>query len=294
MYINKLQTLWTSILFVLIKNDIYSRADGPYCTYNRTKTENIPVWKRNKENEKYIEFETTIKWNLIQDCCEGYRKINQDICAAICSDDCDNNAICIAPDTCKCKDGYKEAPDNNLCLPNCEDKCPTNSLCIAPFYCECLEGYRKANDECVPICTVECRNSFCVAPEKCECYKNYELQDGSCQLSLFHTLLEVKNQLEKHETVTEQNLKPIHTTGNYAIKKVNSASFENSKTPSMNGSHIWGNILIACATFILLVLIAFCLYLAFIRDYGTYDVEDQENFHCDVSNNKNYNELRCD
>ncbi|KAL5280253.1 hypothetical protein ACFFRR_004301 [Megaselia abdita] len=79
--------------------------------------------------------------------------------------------ICISPDECKCKDGFKKG-ETGSCQPDCSD-CE-HGLCVAPGECKCMIGYKRINNTCVPQCFGNCPEGKCVRPGICECGEGFK------------------------------------------------------------------------------------------------------------------------
>lgn len=73
---------------------------------------------------------------------------------------------CVAPDECKCSEGYVAAENlRNVCEPVCNETC-INGKCEKPDYCKCDDGYVKKNstdpkDAYVCVVACECENGYC-------------------------------------------------------------------------------------------------------------------------------------
>lgn len=89
---------------------------------------------------------------------------------------CANNGTCIAPDTCRCAEGWT---GGDCRTPICEQICLHNGNCTGPNTCTCERGWTDF-DCSVPICAQECQNGgFCVAPDTCKCKQwPNEFRDG--------------------------------------------------------------------------------------------------------------------
>ncbi|XP_014475334.1 PREDICTED: fibrillin-1-like [Dinoponera quadriceps] len=109
-------------------------------------------------------------------CHLGYRKTGDNECEPICERAC-TNGHCVAPDICKCADGYEadKFDPNFTCSPKCSKNCVFGT-CTMPETCTCNRGYKAVNATvCEPICTEPCRMGVCVAPESCSCNDGYGL-----------------------------------------------------------------------------------------------------------------------
>ncbi|KAJ1436904.1 hypothetical protein B484DRAFT_416698 [Ochromonadaceae sp. CCMP2298] len=79
---------------------------------------------------------------------------------------CANNGTCIAPDTCRCAQGWEGSACRN---PICSQTCFHNGNCTLPDTCTCEAGW-SGYDCLIPICAQECQNKgVCVAPDVCKC-----------------------------------------------------------------------------------------------------------------------------
>lgn len=98
-------------------------------------------------------------------------------CAPACDGGCPTNSLCIAPNQCYCKEGYKNSTvEQNTCSPICSKEC-INSNCTAPENCECFPGFKKDENEpnkCLPFCSNECLNGLCTDPEVCTCLWGFQ------------------------------------------------------------------------------------------------------------------------
>lgn len=81
---------------------------------------------------------------------------------------CANNGTCVAPDVCKCAEGWEGF---DCRTPICEQECNHHGNCTLPNTCTCERGW--AGDECtIPLCAQECQNGgVCVAPDTCQCFQ---------------------------------------------------------------------------------------------------------------------------
>ncbi|XP_017483473.1 PREDICTED: von Willebrand factor D and EGF domain-containing protein-like [Rhagoletis zephyria] len=106
----------------------------------------------------------------------------QEICQAICDENCAYGVCDYKPKRCICNKGYH--PENNKCQPDCVKGCPANATCVVGSNnCRCNVGYEEdASGQCVPICSEKCNeNSFCAAPNTCHCMPGYEQTTNGCQ-----------------------------------------------------------------------------------------------------------------
>lgn len=79
---------------------------------------------------------------------------------------CYNNGTCIAPDVCRCSEGWT---GDDCTEPYCRKACQHNGNCTAPGTCTCERGW-VGNDCSTPMCAQECQNGGnCVAPDTCQC-----------------------------------------------------------------------------------------------------------------------------
>ncbi|KAH8403179.1 hypothetical protein KR222_006462, partial [Zaprionus bogoriensis] len=110
-------------------------------------------------------------------------------CVPVCSKGCENG-VCVAPDKCNCKNGYKFNELNARCTPICANGCK-NGDCQEPGKCICNEGYEKqfsivfsskpVAQICMPKCDVRCGpGRSCVEPNKCACSEGYVELDDNC------------------------------------------------------------------------------------------------------------------
>lgn len=140
-------------------------------------------------------------------CNEGYEFKNK-ICSAICKNKC-VNGFCIAPGTCKCAIGFKQDKKNaTMCNPICEPECSEFSICVKskqdyPNRCECFSGYalNSNNMICEPVCKKKCTNGFCSAPDVCDCLKGFELDKNN----LTNCLPKCEPQCQQFSTCVKPN-----------------------------------------------------------------------------------------
>lgn len=86
--------------------------------------------------------------------------------SAVCAFPCENGAVCVGPDLCRCEPGWA-GPD--CTTPVCDGPCPERELCVAPDTCGCVPGY--GGDGCLEAtCVQDCRNGGrCTSPDTCSC-----------------------------------------------------------------------------------------------------------------------------
>lgn len=81
---------------------------------------------------------------------------------------CYNNGTCIAPDVCRCADGWS---GYDCTVPLCDEPCLHNGNCTLPNTCSCEKGWEGERCD-IPICAQQCMNGgTCVAPDTCLCYQ---------------------------------------------------------------------------------------------------------------------------
>jgi hypothetical protein len=79
---------------------------------------------------------------------------------------CYNNGTCVAPDTCRCADGWS---GHDCSVPVCDEPCQHNGNCTMPGECTCESGWEGQYCD-RPVCAQECyHNGECVAPDTCKC-----------------------------------------------------------------------------------------------------------------------------
>ncbi|XP_055623723.1 protein draper isoform X3 [Toxorhynchites rutilus septentrionalis] len=119
------------------------------------------------------------KERILKKCCVGYEKNKAgDRCVPSCSEGC-KHGECIAPETCRCDQGYVGKTCNINCPPNrwgsdCGQKCQcrNNSTCNAQDgSCSCPRGYQ--GDHCQFQCPSDRFGQGC--EELCQC-----LNGGKC------------------------------------------------------------------------------------------------------------------
>ena len=89
---------------------------------------------------------------------------------------CFNNGTCVAPNTCKCSQGWV---GSNCNTPTCKLPCKNGGNCTGVNECTCEKGW-SGEDCSTPLCAQECQNrGVCVAPDVCQCrqWKN-EFRDN--------------------------------------------------------------------------------------------------------------------
>jgi hypothetical protein len=79
---------------------------------------------------------------------------------------CFNNGTCIAPNTCRCADGWTGP---SCTSPICTQTCNHHGNCTQPDTCTCERGW-EGFDCSSPLCAQDCLNGgVCVAPDTCKC-----------------------------------------------------------------------------------------------------------------------------
>ena len=79
---------------------------------------------------------------------------------------CYNNGTCVAPDTCRCANGWG---GYDCSVPLCDEPCQHNGNCTMPGECTCESGWEGQYCD-RPVCAQECyHNGECVAPDTCKC-----------------------------------------------------------------------------------------------------------------------------
>lgn len=116
-------------------------------------------------------------------CDSGYEMYNGK-CLKVCTKECENGK-CLE-DQCVCPKNYKLSENSTSCLPICsfedEHDC-IEGTCVAPQTCKCFDGYRfldARNCTCVPMCSPQCINGVCTE-NGCICHENfYNISDYEC------------------------------------------------------------------------------------------------------------------
>ncbi|XP_014370425.2 multiple epidermal growth factor-like domains protein 10 [Papilio machaon] len=116
-------------------------------------------------------------------CHEGYKNDNSSECTPVC-ESC-GNGTCVAPNNCQCFKGYSR-DERGSCIPHCETPC-VNGSCSAPGVCSCPQNYTLEHtvennttvDKCVPVCSQTCVNAYCESPNTCACEPGYVKISGS-------------------------------------------------------------------------------------------------------------------
>lgn len=116
-------------------------------------------------------------------CDSGYEMYNGK-CLKVCTKECENGK-CLE-DQCVCPKNYKLSENSTSCLPICafedEHDC-IEGTCVAPQTCKCFDGYRfldARNCTCVPMCSPQCINGVCTE-DGCICHENfYNISDYEC------------------------------------------------------------------------------------------------------------------
>lgn len=117
--------------------------------------------------------------------CDFEFEMYNDKCLKKCDKKC-TNGKCLE-DQCICPENYKLSENTTECLPICafEDghDC-ISGVCVAPQTCKCFEGYKfldARNCTCVPMCNPMCINSICLAEDGCQCHDDfYKISDYEC------------------------------------------------------------------------------------------------------------------
>ena len=79
---------------------------------------------------------------------------------------CNNNGTCVAPNTCRCAEGWT---GNDCTVPVCSQDCKHKGNCTLPDTCTCEKGW-SGYDCGDAVCAQECNNfGLCVAPDVCQC-----------------------------------------------------------------------------------------------------------------------------
>lgn len=102
---------------------------------------------------------------------------SSDKCTPSCSN-CDHHGRCIAPNLCRCYDGYS-INGTGHCVPICSPECQ-NGYCVANNVCQCRSGYRKTSSDkhvCEPVCDLGCSQGKCIEPNVCECFPGYQARN---------------------------------------------------------------------------------------------------------------------
>lgn len=116
-------------------------------------------------------------------CESGYEMYNGK-CSRTCDKEC-ANGMCLE-DLCVCSEDYKLAENGTTCLPICSFEDGHDCLmgtCVAPQTCKCFDGYRFLDDRnctCIPMCEPMCINGVCTE-DGCICHENfYSISDFEC------------------------------------------------------------------------------------------------------------------
>lgn len=117
-------------------------------------------------------------------CESGYEMYNG-LCSKLCDKKC-SNGRCLE-DQCVCLEGFKLAENSTTnCSPICAFEGGHDcvmGVCVAPQICKCLDGYRfldARNCTCVPKCDPPCINGVCTE-DGCLCRDNfYSINDYEC------------------------------------------------------------------------------------------------------------------
>eukprot|EP00937_MAST-01D_sp_MAST-1D-sp2_P007042 g7042.t1 len=79
---------------------------------------------------------------------------------------CYNNGTCVAPNTCRCADGWMGF---DCSVPVCHQECQHNGNCTQPDTCTCERGWTGKACE-IAMCAQDCNNGGeCIAPDVCKC-----------------------------------------------------------------------------------------------------------------------------
>lgn len=103
-------------------------------------------------------------------------------CSKICNKNC-GAGKCLE-NQCVCPQGYRL--ENSTCAPICafeDDHDCINADCVAPQICRCHEGFKfldNRNCTCVPMCSPSCVNGICTE-DGCICHQGfYNISDFEC------------------------------------------------------------------------------------------------------------------
>lgn len=89
------------------------------------------------------------------------------VCSPLCDPACVQGE-CVAPDTCRCEDGWEGAScADAVCDPACVE-----GACTAPDVCTCDAGWEGVLCD-APICDSACVHGSCVGPDTCACDGNW-------------------------------------------------------------------------------------------------------------------------
>lgn len=116
-------------------------------------------------------------------CHPGYEMYNGK-CSKVCDKECANGK-CLE-DRCVCPEDYKLSENATSCLPICafeESHDCIYGTCVAPQTCKCFDGYQfldSRNCTCIPMCSPQCINGVCTE-DGCICHENfYALSSYEC------------------------------------------------------------------------------------------------------------------
>lgn len=116
--------------------------------------------------------------------CDSEYEMYNGKCLKVCSKECENGK-CLE-NQCVCPESYKLSENSTSCLPICafeDDHDCISGTCIAPQTCKCFDGYRFLDDRnctCVPMCSPQCINGVCTE-NGCICHETFHnISDHEC------------------------------------------------------------------------------------------------------------------
>lgn len=114
--------------------------------------------------------------------CPPLHELDDGKCKKMCNKTCENGKCW--DEKCVCFDGYKLSENETRCDPVCafeDDHDCIEGVCIAPQTCKCNDGYKfldSRNCTCVASCDPTCINAVCTS-DGCICHENFVPISGS-------------------------------------------------------------------------------------------------------------------